>query len=121
MTKPAAPQSPRDTVIVPADTAPFRKFIDSTTMLTIGRFAWPVVMGLLGYLGAVQLNDLKEGQKNGLSELRDGQRQVWAQVSKMTDAQAATNIVQGGLVAMVNGAVKQLDRVQLQVDGLQKH
>jgi hypothetical protein len=111
---------PQGTVNVPADDAPFRKIIDSTAMLTIARFAWPVVIALLGWLGATQLSDLKEGQRAGLNELKEGQRQVWTQISKVTDVQAATNTVQSGLVAKVDGAVKQLDRLQTQVDGLQK-
>jgi hypothetical protein len=121
MTKQTEDTPPRDTVIVPADSAPFRKIIDSTAMLTVARFAWPIVLATLGYLGATQLNDLKEGQRNGLNELRDGQRQVTAQVTKLTDAQASTNNVQSGIVATVAGVVKQIDRLQAQVDGLQKH
>jgi len=123
---------PRDTIIVPADSAPFRKVIDSTTMLTIARFAMPglITIALAG-LGWV-INDLKTGQRdgltelktsqlNGLNELKDGQRQVWTQVSKLADVQATTNNVQSALVVKVDGTVKQLDRLQTQVDGLQKH
>lgn len=112
---------PSDTVIVPAESAPFRKVIDSTVMISIARFLMPVVVAALGWFFVTMLGDLKAGQKEGLSELKEGQRAVWAQMSKMTDVQAATNNVQGGLVATVNGAVKQLDHLQMQVDGLQKH
>lgn len=113
--------APRDTVIVPAESAPFRKVIDSTVMISIARFLMPIVVAALGWFFVTMLGDLKAGQKEGLSELKEGQRAVWAQMSKMTDVQAATNNVQGGLVATVNGAVKQLDHLQMQVDGLQKH
>lgn len=105
-------------VDVPDANAPFRKLIDSTTMLTIARFAWPVVIGLLGYLGAMQLSDLKAGQRDGLAELKDGQRQVWTQVSKIAEAQATTNSIQSGLSVKVDSAVKQLDHLQAQVDSL---
>lgn len=113
-------EPPKDTVNVPADNAPFRKVIDSTTSLAISRFAWPIVLAILGWLGATQLNDLKDGQKNGMNELRDGQRQVWSQMSKIVDVQATTNNVLSSSVATVNGLGKQLDRLQTQVDSLQK-
>lgn len=107
-------------VDVPDKNAPFRSMIDSTAMLAVTRFAWPVVLGLLAWLGATQLNDLKAGQKDGLSELKEGNRLVWIQVSKIADAQSATNAIQSGLSVKVDGAVKQLDRLQAQVDSLPK-
>jgi hypothetical protein len=100
--------------------APFRAAIDSTVAITFARFFMPAVVSILGYFMISTINDLKAGQKDGLSELKDGQRQVWVQVAKIADAQATTNTVQGALSAKVDGAVKQLDHLQVQVDSLPK-
>jgi hypothetical protein len=105
-------------VDVPDKNAPFRAMIDSTTMITIARFAWPPVLLLLGWLGSMQLSDLKAGQKEGLGELRDGQRQVWVQIGKMTETQATTNSVQSGLVSKVDAVKEKVDHLQAQVDSL---
>lgn len=104
----------------PIDDQPFRRAIDSTLMLTLARFFMPTVVGILGYFIVVTINDLKAGQKDGLSELKEGNRLVWIQVSKIADAQSATNAIQSGLSVKVDGAVKQLDRLQAQVDSLPK-
>jgi hypothetical protein len=108
-------------VDVPDKNAPFRAAIDSTLAITFARFGMPVVVAVLGYFAMTTINDLKAGQKDGLNELKEGNRQVWVQVSKIADAQAATNIVQGTLSAKVDGAVKQLDHLQVQVDSLPRH
>jgi hypothetical protein len=96
-------------VDVPDDNAPFRKAIDSTLALTFARFGMPIVVLVLGYFLSTTL-----------SELKDANRQVWVQLTKMVDGQAQANAVQSGLSVRVDGAVKQLDRLQTQVDGLQK-
>jgi hypothetical protein len=111
-------QPPQDTVNVPADTAPFRKIIDSTTMLAVVRFAWPAILMLLGYLGSMQLSDLKEGQKTGLAELKTGQTQVWVQMGKLSDAQTVNSVAIGTLTSKMDGGLKQLDHLQAQVDRL---
>lgn len=95
---------------VPPDDQPFRKAIDSTLMLTLARFFMPVVVAVLGYFLVTTLGDLK-----------DANRQVWIQLAKIVDGQAQANAVQSGLSVRVDGAVKQLDRLQMQVDGLQRH
>jgi hypothetical protein len=105
-------------VDVPDENAPFRKAIDSTVMLTIARFAMPfLVMASMGGLGWV-INDLKAGQKEGLGELRDGQKQVWQQIGKMVDIQSTSNVVQGVTVAKVDAIKQQVDHLQVQVDSL---
>ena len=124
--------APRDTVNVPADNAPFRKVIDSTSMITVSRLM-PIiattVLGLLGWFGSTTLTDIKEGQRNGLAELKasqlaglnevkDGQRQVWAQVSKIADSQSASVAIVSGLSVQVSNTAKQLDHLQAQVDSL---
>jgi hypothetical protein len=86
---------------------PFRKAIDSTVMLAIARFLMPAVVAVLGYFLSSTLDDLKRANQN-----------VWQQVNKMADAQVQTNIMQSGLSVKVDNAVKQLDHLQLQVDGL---
>lgn len=111
---------PPDVVIVPSSEAPFRKVIDSTTMLTLARFGMPIVVTALGYFMIATISDLKTGQKEGLSELKEGNRLVWVQVSKIADAQSAANAVQSGLSVKVDSAVKQLDHLQAQVDSLPK-
>lgn len=107
-------------VEVPDKNAPFRAAIDSTAMLTLARFGMPIVVAALGALLMYTLNDLKTGQRDGLSELKTGQQQVWLQISKMTDAQATTNAMQSGLSVKVDAAVKQIDHLQVQVDNLPK-
>jgi hypothetical protein len=122
-------QAPQDTVNVPSSNAPFRKMIDSTVMITIARFGWPVMIGLLGWLGATQLSDIKTGQRDGLMELKasqrdglaevkDGQAKVWAQMGKVVEAQSASLAIQSGLSVQVNNTAKQLDHLQTQVDSL---
>ena len=125
--------APRDTVNIPASDAPFRKMVDSTAMLSIARFVMPAlgmsVLGVLGYLMAAQLTDIKTGQKEGLAELKasqlaglnevkDGQKQVWAQVSKIAESQSASVAIVSGLSVQVNNTSKQLDHLQTQVDSL---
>jgi cell division protein FtsB len=104
----------------PSDEPSFRKVIDSTTMLTLARFFMPVVLAVIGYFMVTTINDLKAGQRDGLSQLKEGQTQVWVQISKIADAQATTNTVQSALSSKVDGAVKQLDHLQVQVDNLPK-
>jgi hypothetical protein len=105
-------------VDVPDENAPFRKAIDSTVMLTIARFAMPflVTVALTG-LGWV-INDLKAGQKEGLGELRDGQKQVWQQIGKMVDVQSTLTVVQGVTVSKVDDIKQRVDHLQVQVDSL---
>jgi hypothetical protein len=107
-------------VDVPDEHAPFRKIIDSTLMLTLARFAMPMVVGLLGWLFSTMLSDLKSGQRDGLSELKTGQQQVWTQMGKLSDVQTANSIALGTLSSKVDGGLKQLDHLQMQVDGLQR-
>jgi hypothetical protein len=105
-------------VDVPDKNAPFRAAIDSTLAITLARFGMPVVVMLLGYFFSTMMSDLKTGQRDGLNELKEGNRQVWSQVSAIATAQAAANTAQGSLSAKVDGAVKQLDHLQIQVDSL---
>src|ERR1700674_1646409 len=105
-------------VDVPDKDAPFRKIIDSTLMILIARFVMPITIAALGWFLTSMITDLKAGQKEGLTELRDGQKQVWLQISKMVDAQATTNVIQSGLSVQVNNTAKQLDHLQAQVDSL---
>lgn len=96
-------------VDVPDENASFRKVIDSTLAITLARFFMPMVVAVLGYFLATTL-----------SELKDANRQVWVQLAKMVDGQATSNAVQSGLSVRVDSAVKQLDHLQIQVDGLQR-
>jgi hypothetical protein len=96
-------------VDVPDENAPFRKAIDSTLAITLARFFMPLVVAVLGYFLVTTLGDLKSRTE-----------QVQAQVFKMIDVQSATNSMQSGLSVKVDSAVKQLDHLQAQVDGLQK-
>ena len=108
----------RDTVNVPSSEAPFRKIIDSTVMISVARFVMPFLITVaLGGLGWV-INDLKAGQRDGLAEVKDGQSKVWLQIGKMVDAQVTANAIQSGLSVQVNNTAKQLDHLQVQVDGL---
>lgn len=85
----------------------FRKFIDSTTAITLARFFMPLVVAVLGYFLSTTLSDLKFSNQ-----------QIWAQLGKMIDAQAVTNAAAAGVSAKVDAAVKQLDHLQGQVDSL---
>jgi hypothetical protein len=108
-------------VDVPDKNAPFRAAIDSTVALTLARFGMPTILAILGYFFSTMLSDLKTGQREGMAELKSGQQQVWSQMSKIADVQAATNSVQSGLVVKIDGGLKQIDRIQSQVDSLQRH
>jgi hypothetical protein len=122
-------QAPADTVNVPASSAPFRKMIDSTVMLTIARFGWPVMVGLISWLGVTQLSDIKTGQRDGLMELKasqiaglnevkEGQKQVWQQIGKMADTQSASVAIVSGLSVQVANTAQQLTHLQTQFDSL---
>ena len=88
-------------------TQPVRAAIDSTAMLVLARFFMPVVVAVLGYLLTVTLDDLK--MQN---------RDMWTQIRIMTAQQSNATSMQAGLAAKVDGAVKQLDHLQQQVDTL---
>jgi hypothetical protein len=88
-------------------TQPVRAAIDSTTMLVLARFFMPTVVAVLGYLLTVTLDDLKTQN-----------REMWSQIRRLTDTEAAATSVQTGLSAKVDGTVKQLDHLQQQVDSL---
>lgn len=91
----------------PTEEQPVRKAIDSTVMLVLARFFMPMVVAVLGYFLITTLGDLK-----------DANRQVWVQLAKIVDGQAQASAVQSGLSVRVDGAVKQLDHLQAQVDSL---
>ena len=84
-----------------------RKAIDSTTMLVLARFLMPAVVAVIGYFITITLDDLKQANLRTL-----------VQIAKVTDAQATTAIVTGALTVKVDGAVKQLDHLQAQVDSI---
>lgn len=85
---------------------PVRAAIDSTVMLVLARFLMPVVVAALGYLMTSALDDLKHTNK-----------ELWVQLGKLNDVQQSANQVQAGLVAKVDGVMRQVDRLQNQVDG----
>jgi hypothetical protein len=101
---------PEGTVNVPAENAPFRKVIDSTSMITVARLM-PILatalLGALSWFGTTMLNDLKAGQM-----------QVWTQVSKLADSQSASVAVVSGLSVQVANTAQQLTRLQTQFDSL---
>jgi hypothetical protein len=105
-------------VDVPDKDAPFRSLIDSTLAITLARFGMPVVVALLGWLFSNMLSDLKTGQRDGLSELKVGQVQVWTQIGKLSDAQTSNSVALGTLSSKVDGGLKQIDHLQIQVDKL---
>jgi hypothetical protein len=91
------------------DTQPVRAAIDSTVMLVLARFLMPSVVAVVGWFAISALDDLKQTNKS-----------LSVQVIKVGDAQAAVVSAQAGLTAKVDGAVKQLDHLQIQVDRLQQ-
>ena len=107
-------------VDVPDKNAPFRAAIDSTLAITFARFGMPVVVMILGYFFTTTLTDLKEGQKSGIAEMRDGQSKVWTQIGKVVEVQSTANAIQSGLSVQVNNTAKQLDHLQTLVDGLSR-
>lgn len=107
-------------VDVPDKNAPFRAAIDSTIMITIARFGMPLAIAILGWFVTTTLNDIKTGQRDGLAELKTGQMQVWVQMGKLNEGQTTNSIALGSLESKVDGGLKQIDHLQMQVDGLQK-
>ena len=85
----------------------FRRAIDSTVMIAFARFFMPIVLAIVGYFMTTALSDIKIANK-----------EVWVQLSKLNDTQAAAQAVQSGLAVRVEGVVKQLDHLQVQVDTL---
>lgn len=100
MTKPAPDPS--------AD--PVRAAIDSTVMLVLARFFMPAVVGALGWFLSGVLADLKQDS-----------RTMQMQLLHLTEQQAQASTVSSGVIARLDATVKQLDRLQVQVDGLAKH
>lgn len=88
-----------------AKTQPVRAAIDSTVMLVLARFLMPIVVAALGYLMTGALDDLKSSNKA-----------LWAQLQKLSDVEQAANATQAGLVAKVDGVIRQVDHIQIQVD-----
>ena len=82
------------------ETEPVRAAIDSTVMLVLARFFMPVVVAVLGFMMSTTLYDLR------------------TQLRKVVDIQLMAGGLQAGLTAKVDGAVKQLDHLQQQVDNL---
>lgn len=74
-------------------------------MLVLARFLMPVVVAALGYMVSEALADLKHSNKD-----------LWVQLQKLNDVEQASNNVQAGLVAKVDGVIKQVDHLQTQVD-----
>jgi hypothetical protein len=108
-------------VDVPDKNAPFRAAIDSTVMITIARFGMPVALAAVGWFVTTMLTDLKKGQEVAITEFRDGHKQLWQQVGKLNDIQTTNSIQLGTLTSKLDGGLKQIDHLQIQVDGLQKH
>jgi hypothetical protein len=112
-------------LVTQPDDGPARKFIDATPMLYAARFGMPalgflatVALAVMGWLITTAVADIKKGQETAIIEFHSGQQQVWTQLGKMNDTISATNNVQYGLVATVNGVKAQVDRLQVQVDSL---
>jgi transcriptional regulator GlxA family with amidase domain len=108
-------------VDVPDQDAPFRAAIDSTLMITIARFGMPVALAVVGWFVTTMLTDLKKGQEVAITEFRDGHKQLWTQVGKLNEAQTSNSISLGTLTSKLDGGLKQLDHLQIQVDSLQRH
>lgn len=79
---------------------PVRAAIDSTLMLVLARFFMPAVVAILGWF-----------LTNILGDLRSANDRMQAQLMTQS-AQAAT------VTAKIDAAQHQLDRLQVQVDGL---
>lgn len=89
---------------------PVRAAIDSTTMLVLARFFMPIVVAILGYFLTGVLDDMK--QANHALE---------HQIQHVSEQQADAQARAAAAVATLNAAVKQLDRLQTQVDSIAKH
>ena len=74
-------------------------------MLVLARFLMPVVVAALGWLMTSAVDDLKASVK-----------ETWVQLGKINEAQHQANAVQSGLVAKVDGVMRQVDHLQTQVD-----
>jgi Tfp pilus assembly protein PilN len=82
---------------------PVRAAIDGTFMLVLARFFMPIVVAVLGYFLTGTLDDLR----------RDN-RTMQSQISHLSEQQAQVG-------AVMSSTVKQLDRLQIQVDSLPRH
>ena len=87
--------------------APVRAAIDSTIMLVLARFFMPFVVAVLGwFLGSV------------LDDLKHNNQRVQAQLTHLGDQQATSNAASATAAAKLDATVKELDRLQRQVDDL---
>ena len=79
---------------------PVRAAIDSTLMLVLARFFMPAVVAVLGWLLAGNLDDLKHNNE------------------RLRTQAESTTAVSATTAAKLDLAMKQLDRLQRQVDDL---
>jgi len=89
---------------------PVRAAIDSTAMLVLARFFMPAVVAVLGWFLTSVLGDLKEAN-----------RTMQSQLMRLAEQQAQASALSSGVVVRLDGTVKQLDRLQVQVDSLTRH
>lgn len=88
---------------------PVRAAIDSTAMLVLARFFMPAVVAVLGWLLAGMLDDLKHANQA-----------MQVQILHVSEQQSDGQARAAGAIAKLDAAVKQLDRLQAQVDSLAK-
>lgn len=88
---------------------PVRAAIDSTTMLVLARFFMPAVVGVLGWFLTSVLGDLKSTNER-----------MQLQLLHLNEQQAVAGIATASVTAKLDAAQRQLDRLQIQVDGLPK-
>ena len=82
---------------------PVRAAIDSTLMLVLARFFMPAVVAVLGWFLSSLLDDLKRNNEH-----------IRGQLGHVSEQQATAT-------AKLDATVKQLDRLQGQVDALPRH
>ena len=86
-----------------------RKAIDSTFMLVLARFLMPIVVAVIGYLMTTTLDDVKKANI-----------QMQTRLEHLWETQASANVTTATLAGKVDGATRQLDRLQAQVDSFAK-
>jgi hypothetical protein len=89
---------------------PVRAAIDSTTMLVLARFFMPAVVAVLGWF-----------LTNVLADLKSTNERMQSQLLHLNEQQAVAGIATASVTAKLDAAQRQLDRLQIQVDGLPKH
>lgn len=86
---------------------PVRAAIDSTAMLVLARFFMPAVVAVLGWLLGAVLDDLKHNNAR-----------MQGQLGRLTEQQSIIGAASASATAKLDATIKQLDRLQGEVDGL---